>query len=92
MDEVMIVGCLGYSDHEVGEFQITGDSRKSTSKTLTLNMGRADFWLLKELVSKVPWESTFEGISTEESNSKVPEVKEMEQKASLAEQVSSSRT
>ena len=42
------------------------DRSKTASKTLTLNMGRADFRLLKELVSKVPWESAFEGIGVHE--------------------------
>ncbi|KAJ7410017.1 LINE-1 reverse transcriptase [Willisornis vidua] len=47
--EVEIGGCLGYSDHEVIEFQVSADRRKSASKTLTLNMRKADFRLLREL-------------------------------------------
>ena len=67
MGEVVIGGCLGHSDHEVVEFQIIGDDRRKTaSKTSTLDMGRADFGLLKELVSKVPWESAFEGTGVHE--------------------------
>ncbi|GAB0205778.1 hypothetical protein GRJ2_003043400 [Grus japonensis] len=52
--EVVIGGCLGHSDHEVVEFQIVGERRKTTSKTSTLDMERANFGLLKELVCKVP--------------------------------------
>ena len=66
MGKVVIGGCLGHSDHEVVEFQIIGDRRKNASKTSALDKGRADFGLLKKLVSKVPWESAFEGIGVHE--------------------------
>ncbi|XP_052628596.1 uncharacterized protein LOC128134646 [Harpia harpyja] len=66
MGEVVIGGWLGHSDHKVVEFQIIGDRRKTASKTSTLDMGRADFRLLRGLVSKVPWESAFEGIGVHE--------------------------
>ena len=107
MGEVVIGGCLDHSDHEIVEFQIIGDRRKTASKTSTLDMGRADFGLLKELLRQVPWESAFEGVgvhecwslfkshlfkSTGAGNSKVLEVKQVGQKAGLAEYRSSSRT
>ena len=60
--EVANGGCLGRSDHEVVEFKIFGDRRKTATKTSTLNMGKADFGLLRELVSQVPWETALEGI------------------------------
>ncbi|GAB0203307.1 hypothetical protein GRJ2_002796300 [Grus japonensis] len=60
--EVAIGGRLGHSDHEVVEFKIFGDRRKTATKTSTLDMGRADFRLLRELVSQVPWETALEGI------------------------------
>jgi len=60
--KVVINSCLGHSDHEVVEFQTVGDRRKTASKTSTLGMRKADFGLLKELVSEVTWESAFEGI------------------------------
>ncbi|KAM9591477.1 uncharacterized protein ACIBXB_006274 [Morphnus guianensis] len=53
MGEVVIGGCLGHSDHEVVEVQIVGNRRKTANKTLTLDMGRGDFGLLKEDVDKV---------------------------------------
>lgn len=65
--EMVIGGCLGHSDHQVVDFQIVSDRGKTAINTSTLAMGRADFWLLKDLVSKVPWESTFEGIGVHES-------------------------
>jgi len=60
--DVAIGGHLGHNDHEVVEFEIFGDRRKTATKTSVLNMGRADFRLPGELVSKVPWETAFEGI------------------------------
>lgn len=52
MGEVTVSGHLG---HEVIKFKIFGDGRKIVTKTSTLNMSRADFRLLRELVSKIPW-------------------------------------
>ena len=45
---------LGHSDHEVVELRFYGDRRKTATKTSALDMGKADFRLLRELVSKVP--------------------------------------
>ncbi|GAB0207049.1 ubiquitin-associated protein 1 [Grus japonensis] len=104
--EVAIGGCLGHSDHEVVEFKIFGDRRKTATKTSTLDMGRADFRLLRELVSQIPWETALEGIGVHQcwsllkgpppkssgtGDSKMPQVKQVGQKAGLAEQGSSSR-
>ena len=50
--DVAIGGC--HSDHEVVEFRIYGDRRKTATKTSALDMGKADFRLLRELVSKAP--------------------------------------
>ena len=66
MGEVVVGGCLGDSDHEVVEFQIVGNRRKTASKTSTLDMGRKDLGLLKELVNKATLESAFEGIRVHE--------------------------
>ena len=60
--DVAIGGHLGHNDHEAVEFKIFGDRRKTATITSALDMGRADFRLLRELVSKVPWETAFEGI------------------------------
>lgn len=46
-------GYLGHNDHEVVEFEIVGERRKVVGKTFTLGVGREDFGLLKEIVSKV---------------------------------------
>ena len=60
--DVAIVGHVGLRDHEVVTFKIFGDRRKTATKSSTLEMGRADSGLLRELVSKVPWETAFKGI------------------------------
>lgn len=59
MGEVGIGNNFGHSDHEVVEVQIFGDRRKTVTKTSTLNIGRVDFRLLRELVTKNPWDSAF---------------------------------
>jgi len=50
----LVGGCLGHCDHEIVEFKIFGDMRKTVSRATTLDFGRADFRLLKELVSQAP--------------------------------------
>ena len=62
MGEVMVGGCLGHSDQKMVEFKIVGDMGNPVRRASPLDSGRADFRLLKELVSKVPWESALEGI------------------------------
>ncbi|KAJ7428099.1 adaptin ear-binding coat-associated protein 1 [Pitangus sulphuratus] len=52
VSEVEICGHLGHSKHEAVEFRISVDRRKSANKTSTLAMRKADFRLLRELVSK----------------------------------------
>ncbi|KAJ7395427.1 Serine/threonine-protein kinase DCLK1 [Pitangus sulphuratus] len=46
-----IGGCLGHSEHKVIEFKISVDRRKNASKSSALDMRRADFRLLRELVN-----------------------------------------
>jgi len=62
MGNVMVAGCLGHSDHEIVEFKIFDDMGKTVSSATALAFGRTGFRLLKAPVSKVPWESAFEGI------------------------------
>lgn len=83
------------------------DRKKAASKTSTLHMGRTDFKLLNELVSKISWESAFEDVGVHQCWShfkrnlfnsagaggpKVLEVKQAGQKAGLAGQGFSIRT
>jgi len=37
------------------------DTRKTNNKTLILSMQKGGFRLPRELVSKIPWDSAFEG-------------------------------
>lgn len=60
MGEMVHGGCLGYSDHEIGEHIVLGDRRKRA--TVTLDMGKSDFMLLGELFGKFPRKAASEGI------------------------------
>lgn len=53
MSEVLTDGHLSHGDHELAEFKISSDRRKTVTRTSTLDMGRTGFRLLRELVSKV---------------------------------------
>jgi len=58
----MVCGCLGHSDHAMVELKIFSAMReKKDSRVATLDFKRADFRLLRELFSRVPWECAFEG-------------------------------
>lgn len=59
MSKVKIGGCLGRIDNKVIKFKISVDRKKGASKTPALDMKRADFRLLRELVSKVLMENVF---------------------------------
>lgn len=100
MSEMVVGSHLG---HKVNKFKIFVDRRKSASKCSALDMRRTDFRLIRGLVSKVPGESfwrcwvssaliTF-GTSPPKgrgsSYSQMSEVKQVRQKAGLAEQQSS---
>ncbi|KAK4806138.1 hypothetical protein QYF61_001061 [Mycteria americana] len=64
--DVMVGGCLGHSDHEMVELKIFSVMRKKDSRVATLDFRRANFKLLGELISRVPWESAFEGLGVHE--------------------------
>ena len=66
VDEVATGGHLGHSDRELVKFKILDDKRKTASKNSSLDRRRVDFRLLRELVSKIPWETAFEGIQGQE--------------------------
>lgn len=61
MDKMAIEGQLDHSDHDVLDIRIIGDKRKTATKTSALDMGKADFTLLRTPVGKIPWETAFEG-------------------------------
>lgn len=60
MSEDMFPGCLEQRDYEANEFKISVVRRKA-SKASSLDMKEADSRLLRELLSKDPLESAFEG-------------------------------
>ncbi|RMC20740.1 hypothetical protein DUI87_01592 [Hirundo rustica rustica] len=64
--DVVVGGRLGQSDHEIIEFSIFGEVRRSTSKTLALDFRRADFGLFRRLQS-IPWEAALKNKGVQES-------------------------
>ncbi|GAB0187151.1 hypothetical protein GRJ2_001180400 [Grus japonensis] len=58
---VKLKGSLGCSDHEMMEFKILRAARKVHSKLTTLDFGRADFGLFRDVPGRVPWDRALEG-------------------------------
>jgi len=54
--DVVVGGCLGFSNHEMTEFSLQGEVKRGASKTTTVDFWRADFGLFRTLVEKVSWE------------------------------------
>ncbi|RMC20237.1 hypothetical protein DUI87_01083 [Hirundo rustica rustica] len=67
---VVVGGRLGQSDHEIIEFSIFGEIMRNTNKTLTLDLQRADFGLLKRLIQRVPWEAALKNKGVQERKGK----------------------
>lgn len=56
------IGChFGYSEHELIEFLILGNLRRSVNRTATLVFQREDFGLFSRLVNRVLWEAVLKG-------------------------------
>jgi len=53
----MTGGSLGCSDHALEEFTISKDIGQAISKVKTLNFGRVNFQLFKQLVDRTSWET-----------------------------------
>lgn len=67
MGDVTVGGYLGHSDHKIVQFEdFSAMRKKKFSKAVTLDFKRAHFKLLRDLVSSVSWESTFEGLGVHE--------------------------
>ena len=65
--EVKIGGSLGCSDHALVEFVSLKNVGLAKSTVTTLCFRRANFWLLKQLLSGIPWETVLKGMGTEQS-------------------------
>ena len=63
--EVKIGGSLGCGD--LVEFVILKNAGLTKSSVRTLCCRRANFWLLKELLRGIPWETVLKGMGTEQS-------------------------
>ncbi|RMC21758.1 hypothetical protein DUI87_02627 [Hirundo rustica rustica] len=64
--DVEVGGRLGHSDHEIIEFSIIGEIRRTINKISTLDFQRADFGLFKRLIQRVPWETVLENKGVQE--------------------------
>ncbi|GAB0182026.1 hypothetical protein GRJ2_000667900 [Grus japonensis] len=60
-------GSLSCSDHEMVEFQILRAVRRAHSKLTTLDFGRADFGLFRDLLGRIPWDKAVEARGAQES-------------------------
>ncbi|TRZ13846.1 hypothetical protein HGM15179_013263 [Zosterops borbonicus] len=67
VEDVVVGGRLGQSDHEIIEFSIIGEVRRYTNKTFTLDFRRAVFGLFKILIQRVPWEEALKNKGVQES-------------------------
>ena len=65
--EFKIGGNLGCSDHALVEFEIWRNAGLTKSRARRLCFRRANFLLLKELLSGISGESVLEGMGTEQS-------------------------
>jgi len=65
--EVKIGGSMGCSDHALVDLVIWKNAGLAKIRVRTLSFRRANFWLLKELLSGMPWETVLKGTGTEQS-------------------------
>ena len=56
---VKLKGSLGCSDREMVEFKLLRAARQVRSKLTTLGFRRADFGLLRDLLSRIPWDNAW---------------------------------
>jgi len=63
---VKVKGSLGCSDHKMVEFKILRAERRVRSKLATLDFRRADFGLLRDLLSRMSWDKALEGKGAQE--------------------------
>jgi len=59
---VQLKSSLGCSDHEMVEFRFLKAVRRAHSKLTTMDIRRADFGLLRDLLGRVPWDKALEGL------------------------------
>jgi len=57
---VKLKGTLGCSGHKMVELRILRATRRAHSKLTTLDFGRADFGILRDLPGRVPWDKALE--------------------------------
>ncbi|GAB0190901.1 hypothetical protein GRJ2_001555400 [Grus japonensis] len=58
--DMKVKGSLGCSDHEMVELRILRGGSRIKGRLTTLDFGRADFGLFKDLLRRVPWDKDLE--------------------------------
>lgn len=64
--DVKVGDSLGCSDHEIVEFSIEQGVCRIARKIATMDFGRADLYLLKDLLGRIPWEWALQGRGVQE--------------------------
>jgi len=64
---VKVGGSLGCSDRAMVEFVISRTVGLAKSGVRTLNFGRANFKLFKELLAQIPWDAVLKDKDVEEN-------------------------
>ncbi|TRZ14243.1 hypothetical protein HGM15179_012868 [Zosterops borbonicus] len=67
VEDAVVGGRLGQSDHEIIELLIFGEIRRYINKTFALDFQRADFGLFKGLIQRVPWEEALKNKGVQEN-------------------------
>lgn len=60
-------GSLGYSDHVLAELRVLRADRRLKNKLIALNLRRADFGLLKDLLDRDLWKGSRKLVNIQES-------------------------
>ena len=67
--EVKTGESLGCSDHALVEFVFLKNAGLAEPRARTLCFRTANFWLLKELLSGIPWETVLKGMAQNRAGS-----------------------
>jgi len=67
VEDVKVGGSFGCNDHEMVQFRILCGGSRAITRIKTLDFGRANFGLFKDLLGGIPWVRALEGWGVQES-------------------------
>ena len=67
VEDVKVGGSLGCSDHAMVEFRILRGRSRAISRITSLDFGRANVGLFKDLRGRIPWARALDGKGAQES-------------------------